>query len=144
MDSSGHWKQRSWEYHEKHVIWSPQRLYKILSPHLMKMNREKVQIILTNCEYSPDVLGLYQIGQVLARTPAPNSSCYMQELPNGDPLKLVSTVTSLLFFVTEHPKLAGTHKLKSRGNNSDHVATGTLCIHFPNCCILIYVTRHPA
>lgn len=82
----------------------------------MKINREKVQIFLTNCEYSPDVLGLYQTGQVTARTPAPNSACYMQELPNGGPFKIRVYCNQFPILHNRTSKVS-THKLKSRGNN---------------------------
>ena len=94
---------------------------------------------LTNCEYSPYILDLYQTGQVLA----PNSARYMQELPNGGPFKIMVYCNHFPVLHNRTSKVS-THKLKSRGNNSDHVATGTLCIHFLNCYVLIYVTGHPA
>lgn len=82
----------------------------------MKMNTEKVPIFLTNREYSPDVLGLYHTGQVLARTPAPNSACYMQELPTGGPFKIRVNCNQFPVLHYRTSKVS-THKVKSRGNN---------------------------
>jgi len=72
----------------------------------MKMNREKVQKFLTNCEYSQDVLGLYQTGQVIARTPAPTQHATCKNCQMVVLLKLGSTVISFPFFITERPELA--------------------------------------
>ena len=56
-----------------------------------------------------------------------NSACYMQELPNGGPFKIRVYCNQFPVCHNRTSKVS-IHTLKSRGNNSDHVATGTLCI----------------